>query len=299
MALLLISADFLASEFIANNELPPLLRAVEERGAVVLSLIVSPSLFSYNNDLSQFHAVNNPSKPLISISKGEQEEVFVHLAETIRQRHLAQLPKSENGIVSSSSNSRERFLDNRNWTRLITIGDWILDERGKRFIGAGMNTFLLSRYQYGPSKFNITAKLSFSNFSQYLTERLNTINAGFILGWNSEYQAPRYYNILITGTVILLERVGFPERGAEHLTEGVPFELKEDKFYQFDISVHGQSIKILIGGEHFTNFELPNRIHGRVGIRPWRSQIDCKEFVIEGASSTLTDKGDEGRDTTV
>ena len=206
---------------------------------------------------------------------------------------MAQLPKSDDETTSCSTNLREQFLDNRDWTRLIAIGDWILDERGKKFIGAGMNTFLLSRHQYGQSDFKITARLSFSNFNQYLTERLNTINAGFIFGWNSEHQSPRYYNILITGTKILLERVGFPERGAEHLTEGVPFKPKEGESYQFDISVLGQRIDILINGKQLTNFKLPNRIQGRVGIRPWRCQIDCEDFVIEGAGSTLSVDVDE------
>ena len=43
--LLIVSADFLASDFIANNELPPLLDAAQKDGAVIMSLIVSPSRF--------------------------------------------------------------------------------------------------------------------------------------------------------------------------------------------------------------------------------------------------------------
>ena len=62
---LIISADFLASEFIRTNELPPLLKAAKEEGALILSIIASPSLFLRNAELSQFQAVNNPSTPLI------------------------------------------------------------------------------------------------------------------------------------------------------------------------------------------------------------------------------------------
>ena len=45
VAVLLISADFLASEFVASEELPALVEAAERRGLRVLQVIVSPSRF--------------------------------------------------------------------------------------------------------------------------------------------------------------------------------------------------------------------------------------------------------------
>lgn len=83
VAVLLISADFLASDFITTDELPPLLKAAEEEGATILPLILSPSRFLKHKSLSEFQSVNDPSKPLISLSKGEQEEIFVKLTEDI------------------------------------------------------------------------------------------------------------------------------------------------------------------------------------------------------------------------
>ncbi|HEV3332632.1 MAG TPA: adenylate/guanylate cyclase domain-containing protein [Bryobacteraceae bacterium] len=80
VAVLVISADFLASDFIANQELPALLRAAEEDGAVILPLIVSPSRFESTTGLGSFQAVNDPKKPLIKLSKGDQEETLVKLA---------------------------------------------------------------------------------------------------------------------------------------------------------------------------------------------------------------------------
>jgi hypothetical protein len=83
VAVLLISADFLASEFIATDELPPLLKAAKEDGAVILPLILSPCMFLQTKTLSQFQTVNNPSQPLIGLSKVKQETVWLKLAEAI------------------------------------------------------------------------------------------------------------------------------------------------------------------------------------------------------------------------
>src|SRR6185436_468297 len=82
-AILLISADFLASDFITTDELPPLLKAAEDRGAIILPVIVSPSWFSKTQALSQFQSVNDPSTPLNTMAKWEQEKYFVKVAETI------------------------------------------------------------------------------------------------------------------------------------------------------------------------------------------------------------------------
>jgi hypothetical protein len=83
VAVLLVSADFLASDFIAADELPPLLSAAEKEGAIVLPVILSPSRFSRTTSLSQFQAVNDPLKPLIGMTKSEQEAVLVKVTEDI------------------------------------------------------------------------------------------------------------------------------------------------------------------------------------------------------------------------
>lgn len=84
VAVLLVSADFMASDFIAHEELPPLLLAAEVEGAVILPVIISPSWFE-KTALARFQAVNPPSKPLIKMSKGKQEEIWVKVAEEIHK----------------------------------------------------------------------------------------------------------------------------------------------------------------------------------------------------------------------
>lgn len=82
MAVLLVSADFLASDFIDKDELPPLLSAAKDEGAVILPVILGPSRF-LKTPLAQFQAVNNPSRPLIGMTKDEQEAVLVIVSDAI------------------------------------------------------------------------------------------------------------------------------------------------------------------------------------------------------------------------
>jgi hypothetical protein len=84
VAVLLISEDFIASEFIDTAEIPPLLIAAREDGAVILPLVLKPSSISEDPNLSQFQAVNDVARPMINLSEGEQEEVLVKLGKTIK-----------------------------------------------------------------------------------------------------------------------------------------------------------------------------------------------------------------------
>lgn len=85
VAVLLISADFLASDFIAENELPPLLSAAKKDGLVVLPVILSPSRFTRTPSLYKFHAVNDPAKPLVDLTEGDRARVWVKVTEDIEK----------------------------------------------------------------------------------------------------------------------------------------------------------------------------------------------------------------------
>lgn len=83
VVILLVSADFLASDFIASDELPRILKGARSAGVLVLPVIVSPSRFARTPGLSDFQTANDPARPLISLSRGEQEGVLVQLSERI------------------------------------------------------------------------------------------------------------------------------------------------------------------------------------------------------------------------
>jgi hypothetical protein len=76
VAVLLISADFLASDFIAENELPPLLARAKENGATILPVIVGHSQFRNTENLSRFQAVNDPKKPLFGALGKNTQALF-------------------------------------------------------------------------------------------------------------------------------------------------------------------------------------------------------------------------------
>jgi len=82
-AILLVSADFLASDFIVENELPPLLKGAQSKGTRIFPVIIGPCCFDETNQLSQFQAINSPSKTLIEMNHGEQERLFFQLAKDI------------------------------------------------------------------------------------------------------------------------------------------------------------------------------------------------------------------------
>ncbi|UOQ52946.1 toll/interleukin-1 receptor domain-containing protein [Hymenobacter cellulosivorans] len=79
VAILLVSTDFLGSDFISTNELPPLLQAAEESGAVILIVILKPCLFEEFDALNQYQAMNPPSRPIVKMEDFEKEELYVNL----------------------------------------------------------------------------------------------------------------------------------------------------------------------------------------------------------------------------
>jgi hypothetical protein len=127
VAVLLVSADFIASDFVEKNELPPLLRAAAAEGTVILPLILSPSMFSRMEDLAQFQAVNDPSMPLVNLTKGEQEGALVRLTEAIGNAlgYLPNQKKGEHDIARQSEPPRQQTEatgdENRSSERPLTL----------------------------------------------------------------------------------------------------------------------------------------------------------------------------------
>lgn len=74
--MILVGADFLATNFIVDNELPPLLKKASKDGTVILPLILKPCRFTRDKSLSVFQAINPPDAPLSGMEEHGRETVY-------------------------------------------------------------------------------------------------------------------------------------------------------------------------------------------------------------------------------
>src|ERR1035441_4246763 len=70
VAVLLVSPDFLASDFIVHHELPNLLRLAQHRQLPILWVAVTASAYQAT-ELREYQALNDPSRPLDSLTISE------------------------------------------------------------------------------------------------------------------------------------------------------------------------------------------------------------------------------------
>lgn len=85
-AIFLISADFLASDFIVENELPPLLLKAKNEGLRIIPIIVKPCGYLRDPNLKSFQAINDPEKPLSSLNENDREVVFDKVTKEIEEQ---------------------------------------------------------------------------------------------------------------------------------------------------------------------------------------------------------------------
>lgn len=88
VAVLLVTQDFLDSDFITSYELPEILKAATE-GVTIMWVAVRPSTYR-ETVLAAYHAANNPATPLASLKEHEAEEELVRICEQIKAAVIGQ-----------------------------------------------------------------------------------------------------------------------------------------------------------------------------------------------------------------
>lgn len=119
IAILLITADFLASEFISNNELPQILERQQKYGLKVLSVIVKPCAFEDVPELARFQTINDPNQALIKLNEADSEEVWVRVAKATKDaipvnitENQANIAQEDNKYVPDRDYVLARLIDN-------------------------------------------------------------------------------------------------------------------------------------------------------------------------------------------
>lgn len=82
VAILLVSADFLGSEDLVDEQLPRLLAAADGRGLAILPLVVGACAYA-ECPLGPYMALNEPGRPLDELSRPEQNRELVRIARSI------------------------------------------------------------------------------------------------------------------------------------------------------------------------------------------------------------------------
>lgn len=211
----------------------------------------------------------------LDILRGEYDVVF---GRGKSGGHIVKLKSLDNEDTKPEP-KRELFCDPEHWDNLLVIGDWNFNVETGVISGSGVFNYLLSQNDYGARPFTIKSRLRFYDYRHFAADKLETANAGIILGWQQDSAHHSYFNILFSGRRILLEAIGFnggdDYLDAFHLEDGVEFDLEEERLYALTISVSSKAIVVFVDNKKIYFVETPHDLLGRVGIRPWRSRIDC------------------------
>jgi hypothetical protein len=84
VAVLLVTPDFLNSDFIHENELGPLLKEAERGGVTILWVPIYASAYK-KTPLKNYQAALEPSKPLANMSQARRDQAWVKICEEIEK----------------------------------------------------------------------------------------------------------------------------------------------------------------------------------------------------------------------
>ncbi|NEO99399.1 MAG: toll/interleukin-1 receptor domain-containing protein [Symploca sp. SIO2E9] len=83
VAILMVSPNFLASDFIAKQELPPLLKAAEQEGLTIIWICLRACLYE-ESEIENYQAAHDISQPLNTLADGERDLVLREICQKIK-----------------------------------------------------------------------------------------------------------------------------------------------------------------------------------------------------------------------
>ncbi len=102
VAVALVSADFLASTFVVDKELPAMIKAADEGGLRLLWVYISAAGWD-QTQLKRFQATHDTKKPLDTQSRPEQNETLKSVAEQVKEATLGATDRFKNTLASGVS----------------------------------------------------------------------------------------------------------------------------------------------------------------------------------------------------
>lgn len=109
IALLLVSPDFLASDFIAHNELPPLLEGAEKKGVTIFWVAVRESSYR-KTPIERYQAANDPAKPLAMLKAADKDRESVRICEKVADALARKDVPQEGYYLGESDLQQEQSL---------------------------------------------------------------------------------------------------------------------------------------------------------------------------------------------
>lgn len=85
IAILIVTPNFIASDFIVKDELPPLLEASEKEGLIIFWIAFSASSYK-ETQIANYQAAHDPTQPLDKMNEAGQNEALVEICKKLKMR---------------------------------------------------------------------------------------------------------------------------------------------------------------------------------------------------------------------
>lgn len=112
VAILLVSSDFLGSEFITKHELPRILERNKAGTVTVFWIAIRPSPYEHT-PLANIQSANDPSKPLSSLKPSEREQEITKIVRKIAALFSANQIANSLAIIDEFSWQAKEFAEGK------------------------------------------------------------------------------------------------------------------------------------------------------------------------------------------